>query len=231
MKAITIDGPVAAGKTSTADAVSKLLNIPAIRTGELFRALGHCIVTRMFASSQEELTELMQQGRLRPDFVVGNNKQTGIVLHNSDPDYNPVIPSDTLYRDPYLAMLASELSMNPTIRQALLDAERRVADAGPCIMEGRDIGTVVLPDAKVKIFLTAALDVRTDRRLTQQNLDPVKDFWPTLKAIRQRDSQDTYRMTAPLRAAADALVIDNSQLTLDETAAIIAALANARSIV
>lgn len=230
MKAIAIDGPVAAGKTSTAAAVGQLLNIPHIKTGELFRALAMSLIGSIFTDSQEELAMLLANGDVEPDFVIENNKQIGVVLCHSEDFPDPVFGSDELQSDPRLDQLSSDLSKNPAVRRALLEAETRMAYSCPCVMEGRDIGTVVLPDADVKIYLTAGLDIRTDRRIAQRGLDPAKDFWSTLKNIKERDSQDINRPFAPLRAADDALKLDNTHLTLDETAAVIAALAKARGI-
>lgn len=230
MKAIAIDGPVAAGKTSTAAAVGQLLNIPHIKTGELFRALAMSLIGNVFTDSQEKLAELLSRGKIQPEFVINDGEQIGVILCHPDPFADPVFGSNELQGDPRLDQLSSDLSKNPVIREVLLEAETRAAHKGPCVMEGRDIGTVVLPDADVKIYLTAGLDTRTDRRIAQRGLDPAKDFWPTLKSIKERDTQDINRPFAPLRAADDALKLDNTHLTLDETAAIIAALAEARSV-
>lgn len=230
MKAIAIDGPVAAGKTSTAAAVGRLLNIPHIKTGELFRALAMSLIGNVFTDSQEKLAELLSRGKIQPDFIINDGEQIGVILCHPDPFADPVFGSGELQGDPRLDRLSSDLSKNPVIRETLLEAETRAAHKGPCVMEGRDIGTVVLPDADVKIYLTAGLDTRTDRRIAQRGLDPAKDFWPTLKSIKERDTQDINRPFAPLRAADDALKLDNTHLTLDETAAIIAALAEARGI-
>lgn len=230
MRAIAIDGPVAAGKTSTAALVGRMLNIPHIKTGELFRALALSIINRTFTDSPEQLAQLLDAGKIQPEFVINGQEQIGVILCHHDPFADPVFGSDELQSNPRLDQLSSDLSKNPAIREALLEAETRAAHKGPCVMEGRDIGTVVLPDADVKIYLTADLDTRTDRRIAQRGLDPAKDFWPTLKSIRERDSQDMNRKVAPLRIAEDALRLDNTRLTLRETASIITALARARGI-
>lgn len=216
--AIAIDGPAGAGKTTQAKLLAQELGFTYVDTGALYRALAvhkirrdsaKYIVTDEYAEiSDEEISELLTTARIEFKSDPKNGQR---VYLNSEDITNSL-------RTPKASMLASTLSANPAVREFLLSMQREIASKTSVVMEGRDIGTVVLPDADVKFFLTADVLVRAYRRkkeLVQAGTE-VNEI-RLVSDIVHRDFQDSTRETAPLKKAPGAIEIDCSELSIKQT--------------
>ena len=204
---IAIDGPVGAGKSTIAKLVAKKLNIIYIDTGAMYRAVG-LYVTRqgLDVKNPDEVNSVLDEINL--DVRLSNEGQT-IFLNGED--------VTNLIRTPEISMAASAVSAVSEVREKLVEMQREMANSKSVVMDGRDIGTVVLPNATTKIFLTASLDTRADRRYKELinkgqkvTLDEVKND------IILRDNNDMSRATSPLKQAEDAILLDSTGKTLDE---------------
>ena len=202
---ITIDGPAGAGKTTVSRQLADRLGYRYIDTGALYR--GVALATRQADVDVEDDAGLEAVCRsLRLRFV---RDEAGCRLYNGDADIEGQI------RTPEMSMLASAVSARPVVRRFLLEVQRRFGRERGAVFEGRDMGTIVFPDADIKFFLDAPLAVRAGRRhreladRTDQSLDAV------LKDMQTRDYNDQTRSLAPLKAAADAIIIDSGDLTPD----------------
>lgn len=205
---IAIDGPSAAGKSTIARRLAGRLGFLYVDTGAMYRAIG-CYALRNHAepSDAEKVTRLLPQITLALRY---ENGEQHIYLNGED-------VSETI-RLPEMSMAASGVSAIPEVRAFLLDSQRAFARTQSIVMDGRDIGTVVLPDADVKFFLTASPEERTRRRLREYEAKGQQvDFEQLLAETIRRDKQDSERKTAPLRKAEDAVLIDSTDMTLDET--------------
>lgn len=206
---IAIDGPSGAGKSTVSKAVASTLGYIYIDTGAMYRTLAYkAINLGINISSRTDKIEKMLE-----DTVVD-------IRHASDGQHMYVDGNDvTAYiRTPEISMGASAISAIPFVRSWLLDMQRSFARNNNCIMDGRDIGTVVLPDADVKIFLTASPEARAKRRydeLTEKGQSV--DFENVLADMIKRDADDSNRACAPLAAADDAVYLDSGDITFDET--------------
>jgi cytidylate kinase len=203
---ITIDGPAGSGKSSAARAVAEGLGIVNLNTGAAYRAVALLALREgVDLEDGEALAEIA--GRV---FL----KVEGVML-----DGEPVPELDL--RTPEVSAAASKVSVHAEVRQVLLsvqrDAARRAREDGGAVVEGRDIGTVVLPDAELKIFLSASSEERARRRAVQSGRESELDR--IHKAMSLRDRQDTERQTSPLRPAPDAVVLDTTTLDLEEVVA------------
>lgn len=203
---ITIDGPAGAGKTTVSRGLADRLGYRYIDTGALYR--GVALAARNAGVSVDDDTGLEALcTTLRLRFV---RSAAGCRLYNGDEDIEDQI------RTPEMSMLASAVSARLVVRRFLLDLQRQFGREKGAVFEGRDMGTVVFPDAEVKFFLEAPLAVRARRRhrelsgRCEQTLDAV------LKDMQQRDHNDQTRDLAPLKPAADAIVIDSENLTPDQ---------------
>ncbi len=210
---IAIDGPAGAGKSSVAKAVAAKLGFIYVDTGALYRSIGvNALRHAMPTDDAEAVTALLSETKVELKYVDGAQR---IFLNGED-------VSEAI-RMPEASMAASNVSAIPAVRAFLLDLQRNMAKNNNVIMDGRDIGTVILPDAQYKFFLTASAEVRADRRfkeLKEKGVDV--DYKALLEEIIQRDYNDSHRATAPLKQADDAILIDSSNMTLEEvTAAII----------
>jgi cytidylate kinase len=212
---IAIDGPVASGKGTVARAVAAALGFHLLDSGAIYRAFALAIVNRQISTSN--IKELEHQAK-----VLSLNFQDEYVwLDGAD--------ATTLIRTEAVGMMASQLSAIAEVRKALLDRQRAFAQAPGLVADGRDMGTVVFPDAALKIYLTATAEVRGARRHGQLlETSPAQRGETSLDDvvanIRRRDLQDKTRTIAPLQPAADAVVIDNARHTKQETISIILAL-------
>lgn len=210
---IAIDGPSGAGKSSVSKAVAKKLGIIYVDTGALYRAIGYYIFQRGISP---ECKNDVISALTNIDVKIKYHNGTQSVYLNGE-DLGDKI------RQPEISMYASAVSAVPEVRCFLLETQRSIARNNSVIMDGRDIGTVILPDADVKIFLTASLENRAQRRfdeLVQKGID-VK-FDDVLKEMKQRDENDSVRAVAPAVAAPDAIVLDNTGFTVERsTAAVI----------
>lgn len=213
---IAIDGPAGAGKSSVARAVSKELGFIYIDTGALYRSIGVAALRKGYATDNaQQVISVLPEVSLSLKFVDGEQR---VILNGED------ISRDI--RLPEASMAASNVSAIPEVRSFLLDMQKKFARENNCLMDGRDIGTVILPDAQLKIFLTASPEVRADRRfreLTEKGT-PV-EYETLLEEIKQRDYNDSHRDVAPLKPAEDAVIVDTSDMTFDEVTSKIISLA------
>ncbi len=209
MIAVAIDGPAGAGKSTIAKKVSENLGFIYVDTGALYRAVAlGCINEGVSIGEPEKVKELLPKLDIR---IIFFNGQQHILLN--DKDVSEAIRAENV------SMAASRVSALPDVRAFLLELQRSFAKSDNVIMDGRDIGTVVLPNAQVKIFLTASPEIRARRRMLQlQESGAEADFDKILFDIVQRDYNDTHRETAPLKAAENAVTVDTTQMTLDEVA-------------
>lgn len=206
---VAIDGPSGAGKSTIAKAVAKKLGYIYIDTGAMYRAaalacLNHGINIK---ENPKSSIEIVNNISIDIDYIDGVQK---VFLNNDD-------VSEKI-RTPEVSMGASDVSAIIEVRQKLVFLQRELARAKNVIMDGRDIGTHVLPDAEVKIFLTASPDVRAERRykeLIEKGIDT--DFSSVLTDIKKRDHQDQTRTASPLKQADDAHFLDTSELSFDES--------------
>ncbi len=213
---IAIDGPAGAGKSSAAKLAAKKLGYIYVDTGALYRAVGVAVLRRgLDTSKKENVIPVLTEIRIELKFEDGTQR---VYLNGED-------VSDEI-RLPEASMAASNVSAIPAVRAFLFDLQRNIAKKNDCIMDGRDIGTVVLPDAQLKIFLTASPEIRARRRFLEleQKGTPV-DYETLLEEIKQRDYNDSHRAVAPLKPAGDAVMLDSTGMTLDEVVARICALA------
>lgn len=209
MFSIAIDGPAGAGKSSIAKEVSKRLGIIYLDTGSLYRALGYyCLKENISIENSLEIEDIINDCEIK--LLYSNSKGHKIFVNGKR--------VDGFIRNNEVSMAASIISKNLVVRKFLLKIQRDFAKKSSVIMDGRDIGTVVLPDANLKIFLTASLEVRAKRRFEQllRNGHEIK-FEKVLNEIRKRDLNDSERKISPLKVAEDAVVIDTSNLSLKES--------------
>ena len=208
MISVAIDGPAGAGKSTLAKAAAAELGYIYIDTGALYRAVAlACIKNEVSIGDEDAVKALLPETDIRLVFF---NGEQHILLNDAD-------VSDEIRKE-NVSMAASRVSAIPDVRAFLLELQRSFAKRDNVIMDGRDIGTVVLPSAQVKIFLTASPEKRARRRVLQlQEKGEQADFDKILFDIVQRDYNDSNRKTAPLKAADDAITLDSSELTLEES--------------
>jgi cytidylate kinase len=209
--AVAIDGPAGAGKSTTARMLAERLGYVTVDSGAMYRAVGlycrnHCIA----ASDADAVADATNS--LEIAFVLPDGASEQQVLLNG-------VDISRAIRTPEIAQLASTVSTIPKVRESLVAKQRALGEAGGVVMEGRDIGTVVLPTAQVKIFLTAALDVRARRRFDEMVAKGTADditFEQIRTDIAERDRRDTTRAVSPLRPADDAHTIESDAMTAEE---------------
>lgn len=209
---IAIDGPSAAGKSTIAKRLAKALGYSHLDTGAMYRCVGYLAAQRSIDLHDEDaLTEMTASMRIRFD-------SEGHVFLNEE-DVSAAI------RENRVSMLASSVSVHPRVRKLLVDMQRQMALDKGVIMDGRDIGTVVLPDAELKIFMVASVEARARRRY-QEYLDKhiEADYDTICEDIKKRDDQDMHRAASPLTKAADAHEIDTSDMSIEEVCAAILSL-------
>lgn len=206
--AIAIDGPAGAGKSTIAKALAARLHYIYIDTGAMYRAIGlFALRSGVSGEDREGVAALLPEIRLELCFQDGAQH---ILLNGED--------VSQAIRTPQASAYASLVSAIPAVRSFLLDYQRSFARSNSVIMDGRDIGTVVLPQADCKIFLTAGSEARARRRFAElQAKGDETPYEKVLAAIRQRDLQDSSREAAPLKAAEDAVVVDTTACTLEES--------------
>ena len=214
MIAIAIDGPAGAGKSTMARALAKELGYIYVDTGALYRAVGlYAVRSGVGPADRERVTALLGQIRVSLQFVDGSQR---VMLNDTD-------VSEEI-RLPEMSMAASAVSAIPAVREFLFDLQKDMARTHNIVMDGRDIGTVVLPDAQVKIFLTASAEERARRRhreLTEKG-HPV-DYDQLLAEVKQRDENDSNRAIAPLKQAPDARLVDTTEMNLEQSVAYLTA--------
>ena len=207
--AVALDGPAGAGKSSVAKKAAKELDFIYVDTGALYRTIGLAAMRENIEPvASDEVFDLLK--RIKVELTL-NDKGEQIVLLNGE-DVSGQI------RTPEASMTASKISAIPEVRAFLLDLQRSMAKTNNVIMDGRDIGTVVLPDAQVKIFLTAAPEARAGRRykeLIEKGMD-VK-YEDILNDVIERDNFDMNREIAPLKPAEDSVTVDTTELDFDQS--------------
>jgi cytidylate kinase len=210
---VAIDGPAGAGKSTVARKLADALGFVLVDTGALYRAVALASKRAQVAwSDGPALGELSRGVVARSGLVLERDPARGVRVRLDGRDVTDEI------RAPDMGMGASTVSTHKEVRDALLDVQRQAGRTGGVVLEGRDIGTVVFPDAEVKFFLTASPEVRARRRHAELTAKGVTaTFEETLEEVRRRDEQDTTRAVAPLRRAEDALLIDNSGWSIEDT--------------
>lgn len=204
---IALDGPSGAGKSTIAKALANALNARYLDTGAMYRTVGLYMTREGIVNDAEAVAARVTEVPLEVRF--DGDKQ---LMFLGDEDVSKAI------RQPEISMTASAMGAIPAVRTHLVNLQRELSHSISIIMDGRDIGTVVLPDATVKIFLTATPEARAQRRLDQLAKDNITEpYEKVLAEIIQRDYQDTHRIITPLKQADDAILVDTTELTEDET--------------
>ncbi|MBQ2759064.1 MAG: (d)CMP kinase [Clostridia bacterium] len=204
---IAIDGPAGAGKSTIARRTAANLGYIYVDTGALYRAVGVSVLRRgLDTTDAKAVAQVLNEIKIELKFVDGVQH---VFLNGED--------VSTDIRLPEASMAASNVSAIPAVRAFLFDLQKSIAANSNCIMDGRDIGTVVLPDAQLKVFLTASAEVRAKRRYDELVVKgtPV-EFNELLEEIKLRDHNDSTRAIAPLKKADDAVLVDSSDMTIDE---------------
>lgn len=208
MISVAIDGPSGAGKSTLAKRLAKELGYLYVDTGAMYRSIGLFALRKGVDPKDEAaVTALLPQIQIELRYVNGAQR---VLLCGED-------VSEAI-RAENVGMATSAVSAHPPVRAFLLELQRGMARTHDILMDGRDIGTVILPNASVKIFLTASAEARATRRfreLQEKGVDT--DFETVLEDIRRRDYQDSHRATAPLRQAEDAVLVDTSEMDLEES--------------
>ena len=212
MISVAIDGPSGAGKSSMARRLAADLGYTYVDTGAMYRAIG-LYARRAGADTKNAAAVAALLPQIQLDIRLQDGAQH-ILLNGED--------VTEAVRAEEIGMAASDVSAHPAVRTFLLDTQRNLAASRDVLMDGRDIGTVVLPNATVKIYLTASADARARRRLAEL-LEKGKqtDYATVLADIEQRDYQDTHRAVAPLRQAEDAVLVDTSDIGIEESFALL----------
>ena len=205
---VAIAGPSGAGKSTVARAAAARLGYVYVDTGAMYRAIGLAVCRRGISGEDADgIAAVLPEIDIRLAYQDGAQH---VLLNGED-------VSDAI-RTPEIAYYASKVSAVPAVRQFLLEAQRDMAKKGNILMDGRDIGTVILPDAPVKIFLTASAETRAERRYLELiGKGQQVTRGSVLHDVVERDRQDMSRAVAPLKQAEDAVLLDTSKMTLDES--------------
>ena len=208
MISVAIDGPAGAGKSTLARRLAAEFGYIYVDTGAMFRAVGlYALRAGKDPKDSAAVNVLLPEITLRLASIEGEQH---IYLNGED--------VSTAIRAEEIGMAASAVAAHPAVRSFLLDTQRGLAESQNILMDGRDIGTVVLPNATVKIFLTATPEARAERRYKELLMKGEKhDYQNVLADVRARDYQDTHRAAAPLRQAEDAVLVDTSELNFDQS--------------
>ena len=205
---VAIDGPSGAGKSTIARAAAEQLEFVYVDTGAMYRTVAlNALRNGIDLSDKEQITDSLNGLEVSLGFVNGAQR---VYLNSED-------VSEQI-RTPEVSMAASKVSAVQSVRDFLFQLQRDIADKNNCLMDGRDIGTVVLPNAQVKIFLTASAEKRAERRfaeLKEKGMDV--NFEDVLKDIIQRDYNDSHRDIAPLKPTEQSIVIDTTSLDLEQS--------------
>lgn len=205
---VAIDGPAGAGKSTVARAAAKELGFIYVDTGALYRAVGvYCLRNNVITTDADCVGSILKNITVELKFI---DDVQHVFLNGDD--------VSTEIRLPEASMAASNVSAIPSVRAFLFDLQREIAAKNNCLMDGRDIGTVVLPDAKVKIFLTADPEERAMRRFKElQEKGSTVTYKEVLDDLMVRDYNDSHREIAPLKPAEDSVVINTTGYTLEES--------------
>ena len=201
---VAIDGPSGAGKSTIARAAARRFGLIYVDTGAIYRTVGLAAFRRGIDRRDEAAVSAMLP---ELEIRMAYNEQGEQRMYLNGEDVSAAI------RMPEISLCASDVSALPAVRAYLLEMQRKMAREHNVIMDGRDIGTVVLPDAELKIFLTASAEARAERRLKELAAKGVEaDFASVLRDIRYRDEQDSSRAAAPLRPARDSVTVDTTEI-------------------
>jgi len=205
--AIAIDGPAGAGKSTIAKLVAKKLNIIYVDTGAMYRAVAlYCIENSIDYNSKEEVEKVLDNIDIK---ITHKDNNQRIILNNKD--------VTDLIRSTEVSKGSSAVATIYAVRIKMVEIQRNIAKNNSVVMDGRDIGTYVLPNAKIKVFLTASVDERAKRRHKELIEKGIKcDFEQIKKDIEERDKNDSTREFAPLKKADDAVEIDTTKLNIEE---------------
>ncbi len=208
---VAIDGPSGAGKSTVGKMLAKELGYLYIDTGAMYRAIGlKAVRLGIELKEGDALRELCMRTDVRLEQADGGVR---VYLDNED--------VSTEIRTPEMGMVASAVSAQPCVRERLLQLQRELGEGGGVVLEGRDIGTVVFPEAQVKFYLDAKVEERAKRRwLEFQSKGMEADLKTTIEDVAKRDYDDSHREIAPLKKAHDAVVVDSSGLGIDEVVAL-----------
>lgn len=208
MFAVAIDGPAGAGKSSVAKAAAKELGFVYVDTGAIYRTIAlHVLRQGVDPHDAPAVEALLPHIQVELAYTPEGQK---MLLNGED--------VTGLIRTPEVSMATSACSAIPAVRAYLLQLQRDLAEKNNVLMDGRDIGTVVLPEAAVKVFLTASAEARAQRRVRElEQRGTPQPYEQVLEEIRQRDYNDTHRAAAPLRQAEDAVVLDTTELNFQES--------------
>ncbi len=211
MISIAIDGPSGAGKSTISRKAAEIFGFIYVDTGAIYRTIG--LASKIRGISLDDKAAVMEMlTKLNIELKYNESGEQHMYLDGKD------VSRDI--RLPEVSMLASKVSAIPEVRTFLVDMQRDMAKKYDVIMDGRDIGTVILPDADLKIFLTADVNDRAQRRYEELcTKGMIKPFDEVLAEMKQRDEQDTLRAAAPLKAAEDAVMLDTSGNTLEQSIA------------
>ncbi|HHT53579.1 MAG TPA: (d)CMP kinase [Clostridiales bacterium] len=205
---IAIDGPSGAGKSTLAKALAARLGIIYVDTGALYRAVGYYVKSKGVDPQDSVAVE-----ELLPEINIGLKYECGV--------QNVYLNGENLgdkIRQPEISMYASAVSAIPAVRKFLLETQKSIAREHSVVMDGRDIGTVILPDADIKIFLTATDEVRARRRYNELLAKGIEvKYEDVLAEMKERDARDRSREIAPAIPAPDAVILDNSDCTNEES--------------
>ena len=206
---IAIDGPAGAGKSTIAKALARELDAMYLDTGAMYRAIGLYMLRRGIASD--------------PAAVAANVGDVDVEVRYEDGVQRIYLGGEDVseaIREPEVSLAASSVSAVPQVRERMVALQRRIAEGHRVVMDGRDIGTKVLPNATLKLYLTASAEVRAKRRcLELEQKGMAEPYEQVLQEMIARDYQDTHRAASPLVQAEDAVLVDSSDLTLEQTIA------------
>lgn len=208
MISVAIDGPAGAGKSTISKKLAKKLGFIYVDTGALYRAIGLKFLRQGLDTKLEcDIPAILETVQVDIKFVDGEQR---VFLNGED--------VSSLIRTPDASMMASAVSAKPPVREFLLEMQRKLARENNVIMDGRDIGTVVLPDATVKIFLTAAVETRANRRyLELKERGSTATFEEVLEDMKVRDYNDSNRPIAPLKPAENSVIVDTSAFSFEQS--------------
>lgn len=217
---IAIDGPVGSGKSSVARRVAELLGYTYLDTGAMYRAMAlKALRSGVALGDVPQLEVLGDQTRIELATREGGGQR--VLLDGSD------VTSDI--RTPAVAQATSKLAVIPEVRRIMVAEQRRAGHHGGVVMEGRDIGTVVFPDADLKIYLDASVEVRAQRRFSEHQARGEKiTLQQMIEEVRERDERDMKRITSPLKPAPDSVLVDSTAMDQEEVARLITKLVRER---
>ena len=206
---VAIDGPSGAGKSTLAKSLAARLGYLYVDTGAIYRTIGYYAFSNGI-DPKDETAVVAALPEIRVEMTYGDDGLQHMLLNGADVTKE--------IRLPEISMYASAVSAHPGVRAFLLEMQRQLARTSNVIMDGRDIGTVVLPDAKVKVYLTASSEERARRRcLELEQRGTPEPFEKVLKEIEERDWNDSHRAVAPLRQADDAVLLDTTKLNFEQS--------------